>query len=412
MILLLSAALAGELLRMDFDDPSNPFGDASPYAHPVTNTTFEEDGLQGMGVVIDLTAASPAGGGAAWFDGASALEFPGTDVLEHLPGEPFTLSFWFRSPGIERSAAYGRYAQRMHILGFGSGSASGNFDFDIDDADGPAGVWTYWNGTGSPHVWSPPGSQGWYTDDRWYQTWFHWDGATATGYIRAEGEPWTFLEATAWTSTIGGVGTSNRVGASSYIGANALYGYYGWVDALRMIDGSYPPDLCPDTPAPDMADTDGDGIGDACDQCQGDDRAGDRDADGTCDDRDVCPDLADPLQRDFDADGIGDVCEESVYLTATGSCPGTLDAAIAHVTPGGQVAIVTSALPGSFTVPSGGCAGTVLGLAAPARLAAVLPASRSGAIVGSFPIGGPVCGKWVVVVDLATCRTSAAVQLP
>jgi hypothetical protein len=73
-----------------------------------------------------------------------------------------------------------------------------------------------------------------------------------------------------------------------------------------------PVDNCPDDPNADQTDTDGDGIGDACDPCT------DTDGDGTGDPGfpantcpiDGCPEIYDPDQDDFDNDGIGDVCDE------------------------------------------------------------------------------------------------------
>ena len=71
-------------------------------------------------------------------------------------------------------------------------------------------------------------------------------------------------------------------------------------------------DNCPDVYNPDQADTDNDGIGDACDECT------DTDGDGfgnpgfaanTCLD-DKCPDVYNSDQADTDNDGIGDACDE------------------------------------------------------------------------------------------------------
>lgn len=68
-------------------------------------------------------------------------------------------------------------------------------------------------------------------------------------------------------------------------------------------------DNCPDTANADQADSDGDGVGDACDDDTGNNEE-DADGDGVNDDEDNCPDVANEDQADADDDGIGDACDD------------------------------------------------------------------------------------------------------
>lgn len=67
-------------------------------------------------------------------------------------------------------------------------------------------------------------------------------------------------------------------------------------------------DNCPLDFNPDQADSDADGIGDACDICYGASNA-DSDSDSYCDENDNCPTDSNPDQLDTDSDGVGDICD-------------------------------------------------------------------------------------------------------
>jgi hypothetical protein len=96
-------------------------------------------------------------------------------------------------------------------------------------------------------------------------------------------------------------------------------------------------------------------------------------------------------------------------LTRQGPCPGPIGLTTTNGTPNGGVALIYGNV-GTFTKPSGACAGLTLGLSNP-QLAAIIPAGANGSAAIGFNAPLAWCGRTVQAVDMVTCTASNTIVL-
>lgn len=96
-------------------------------------------------------------------------------------------------------------------------------------------------------------------------------------------------------------------------------------------------------------------------------------------------------------------------LSKTGSCPGPVTLSSVNGTPNGGVAVL-SGHAGSFTKPSGACAGLTVPLSNP-TLRAIITNDGAGSASFSFNAPSAACGATIAFVDTASCTASNAVVL-
>lgn len=96
-------------------------------------------------------------------------------------------------------------------------------------------------------------------------------------------------------------------------------------------------------------------------------------------------------------------------LAKSGTCPGPVTLSGSGLTPGSQMALLYGNA-GSFTKPSGACAGLTLAISQP-TLAAMLPVNGSGNATLAFNSPPAACGRTVQGVDIASCTATNALVL-
>lgn len=97
---------------------------------------------------------------------------------------------------------------------------------------------------------------------------------------------------------------------------------------------------------------------------------------------------------------------------SAGTCPGAMTYKASGASAGDNVALVFAASTGNFTIPSGACAGTQLGLGS-AGIQLVGTTSANGAGVATFSGNAPpaACNRFLQAVNLNGCATSNVVQV-
>lgn len=108
----------------------------------------------------------------------------------------------------------------------------------------------------------------------------------------------------------------------------------------------------------------------------------------------------------------GTLVGDRLQLSLNGSCPGGMRLQVAGATAQGTVGILLGLREGSYTIPSGPCQGTTLGLAGQGlRLLATPRADGNGEVTLSRNVPGGACGQFLQAVDGATCDVSNVVEI-
>jgi len=229
-------------------------------------------------------------------------------------------------------------------------------------------------------------------------------------------------------------GDSIKTGGESGVGvARFLIEGTGAVDTDGdgVPDGS---DNCPSTANPDQADTDHDGLGNACD--------GDDDNDGVADGADNCPLNANAAQMDTDGDGIGDSCDpvlnppsasiadatiaegnsgsKNLMFTITLAYAYTSNVSVSFTTANGSAVAPGdfTAKTGTVTIPAGATSGTlavaIVGDTSiePDETFTVNLTGATNATIGDGQGVGTIQNDDVAAVDMGVTMTASATRVP
>jgi len=106
-----------------------------------------------------------------------------------------------------------------------------------------------------------------------------------------------------------------------------------------------------------------------------------------------------------------EVTNIGLETTISGACPGPIQIEVTNATPNGRVAFGFADAAGQTTIPSGSCAGTMVGLDDP-RVLTTLTADGNGEIDLTVTSQSQSCGKVMQAIDLDTCAVGNIFTVP
>ncbi len=114
----------------------------------------------------------------------------------------------------------------------------------------------------------------------------------------------------------------------------------------------------------------------------------------------------------YDITGILTGAAEPAYtLTITGMCPGVVYFTWGGARPNRAQGVILAQRLGAYTIPTGQCAGTVLGVEGGVQLAAVIP-TEAGTGKRWFIAGSHPCAWQLQLIEGGSCRLSNPAQIP